>query len=58
MSRPSMTTLPSEFVSMPPKMLSTVDLPAPDAPRMMASSPFSMPKLTSSFAVMVVEPIW
>ena len=53
-----MITCPSEFVSMPPRMLSTVDLPAPEAPRMIASSPFSMPKLTSLLATMVVSPIW
>jgi len=58
MSTPSMMTLPSEFVSMPPRMLSTVDLPAPDDPRMIASSPRSMPKLTSLLAVIVMSPIW
>ena len=53
-----MITCPEVLVSMPPRMLSTVDLPAPDAPRMMASSPCSMVKETLSLAVMVVDPMW
>ncbi len=57
MSRPSMTTLPSESVHAT-QNVEHRRLARADAPRMMASSPFSMPKLTSSFAVMVVEPIW
>ena len=58
MSLPSMITCPEVLASMPPRMLSTVDLPAPDAPRMMASSPCSMVKETLSLAVMVVDPMW
>ena len=58
MSLPSMTTEPSEAVSMPPRMLSSVDLPAPDEPRMTTSSPFSHVKLTSLFARISDVPLW
>lgn len=42
---------------MPPKMLSTVDLPAPLAPKMMVYFPSGMVKLMSSTARMVVLPM-
>ena len=41
MSRPATNTSPDVGESMPPKMLSAVVLPAPDAPKMTASSPCS-----------------
>ena len=50
MSRPSTTTRPLVAVSMPPKMLSAVVLPAPDAPKITASSPRSTSKLAPSSA--------
>ena len=49
-SRPSTVTVPEVAVSMPPKMLSAVVLPAPEAPKMMASSPRSTVKLAPSSA--------
>ncbi len=41
---------------MPPKILSRVDLPAPDEPRMMTNSPCSISKDTLSLATMVASP--
>ena len=48
--RPSTTTWPLVGVSIPPRMLRAVVLPAPEAPRITASSPFSTVKLASSRA--------
>ena len=50
-------TSPEVGESIPPRMLSTVDLPAPLAPKMMVYFPSGMEKLTSSTARMVVLPM-
>ena len=42
---------------MPPSIFSTVVLPAPEGPTMMANSPFSTVKSTPSTALMVTSPI-
>ena len=57
MSRPSSSTLPEVSVSMPPRMLSSVVLPAPDAPTMTQISPFSISKVMSRRASMVTSPM-
>ena len=49
-------TVPDVAVSMPPKMLSAVVLPAPDAPRMTASSPRSTVKFAPSSALICDSP--
>ena len=40
------------------RIFSTVDFPAPELPRIMASSPFSREKLTSRLASIALLPIW
>ena len=42
---------------MPPSMLSTVVLPAPEGPTMMVNSPLSTVKSTPSTALIVTSPI-
>ena len=42
---------------MPPRMFSTVVLPAPEGPTMMTNSPLSMSKEMWSAAVIVTSPI-
>ena len=49
---------PEVLVSIPPKILRIVDLPAPEAPKIIANSPFSMEKLTSLLAKISVSPVW
>ena len=48
---------PDDAVSRPPKIFRKVDLPAPDAPRIIANSFFSISKFNLSFAMTDLSPI-
>ena len=58
MSRPSSTMEPDVGESMPPSMLRSVVLPAPEGPTMTTSSPRSMAKSMPSTAATCTSPIW
>ena len=55
-SVPSTTTEPEVSVSMPPRIFSTVVLPAPEGPTIITNCPLSISRLTPSQAFMALSP--